>query len=192
MLFNRRQGMRFIAGLHEFWYRTTNGLIGGNMLGARVLLLTTTGRKSGKRYTTPLTYLEDGENLVIIASNGGAETDPNWWRNLQADPQALVQVGSQHKELRAEAARGAERNRLWSAVTTRYPVYRRYAEATKREIPVVVLRANIAEEAIAREAQATETGTFDDVPRNVESAPAPAAAEDVSHTGDAENAADVP
>ncbi len=108
MLFNRRQGMRFIAGVHEFWYRATNGLVGGNLFGARVLLLTTTGRKSGKRYTTPLTYVEDGDNLVIIASNDGADSDPNWWRNLQASPDALVQVGGQHTELCAEAVVGAE------------------------------------------------------------------------------------
>ena len=190
MLFNRRQGMRFMAGVHEFWYRATNGLIGGNLFGARVLLLTTTGRKSGKRYTTPLTYLEDGENLVVIASNGGADTDPNWWRNLRADPQAMVQVGPQHKELHAEAALGAERDRLWSAVIARYPVYRRYADATKREIPVVVLRAKVAAEASVREPQADETSTVGDAPGDVEVAHAPAATEDASNRGDAGNTAD--
>ena len=154
MLFNRRQGMRFIIGVHEFWYRATNGLVGGNLFGTRVLLLTTTGRKSGKRYTTPLTYLEDGDNLVVIASNSGADTDPNWWRNLKASPDALVQVGGRHRELHAEAAVGAERDRLWSAVTERYPVYQRYERATKRAIPVVVLRphADGTEAAVGRQA----------------------------------------
>jgi F420H(2)-dependent quinone reductase len=178
MLFNRRQGMRFMAGVHEFWYRATNGLIGGNLFGTQVLLLTTTGRKSGKRYTTPLTYLEDGENLVIIASNGGADTDPNWWRNLRADPQAMVQVGPQHRELHAEAALGAERDRLWSAVTARYPLYRRYADATKREIPVIVLRAEVAAEAAVRESPTDEIRKADDAPGELESAHAPAATED--------------
>jgi deazaflavin-dependent oxidoreductase (nitroreductase family) len=188
MFFDRRQGMRLIAGVHEFWYRATNGLIGGNLFGARVLLLTTTGRKSGKRYTTPLTYLEDGDDIVIIASNNGADTDPNWWRNLRADPQALVQVGAQHKELHAEAARGAERDRLWSAVTKRYPVYRRYAEATKREIPVVVLRAKVASEPAAHAAQAAETDKVDDAPGEVGIAHEPAMPEDRSNRGDAGNA----
>jgi F420H(2)-dependent quinone reductase len=183
MLFNRRQGMKFIAGVHEFWYRATNGLIGGNLLGARVLLLTTTGRKSGKRYTTPLTYTEDGENLVIIASNNGADTDPNWWSNLQADPRARVQMGPQHKELHAEATRGAERDRLWAAVTERYPVYRRYAEATKREIPVVVLSAKVATEPTVREPQPDETMKIDDPRGDIQ-------IEDASERGDAGNTAD--
>ncbi len=188
MLFNRRQGMRLIAGVHEFWYRATNGLIGGNLFGAKVLLLTTTGRKSGKRYTTPLTYMEDGENLVIIASNNGSDTDPNWWRNLKADPQAMVQVGSQYKELHAEAALGAGRDRLWSAVTERYPVYRRYAQATKREIPVIVLHAPT--EPTAREPQTDEASTVNDAPVDVEIARAPAATQDAANRGDAENTAE--
>lgn len=189
MLFNRRQGMRFIAGVHEFWYRATNGLIGGNLFGTSVLLLTTTGRKSGKRYTTPLTYLNDGENLVIIASNGGADTDPNWWRNLRADPQALVQVGRQFKDVHAEAALGTERDRLWSAVTARYPLYRRYADATKREIPVVVLRAKAAEPTV-REPQTEEPSKVDDGPEDIEIANASAATEDAPHAGDAKDTTD--
>jgi deazaflavin-dependent oxidoreductase (nitroreductase family) len=139
MLFNRRQGMRFISGIHEFWYRATNGLIGGNLFGASVLLLTTTGRKSGKLYTTPLTYLKDGEDLVIIASNNGADSDPNWWRNLKSHPSAMVQVGARQTEATAAAAVGPERERLWSTATSRYPIYRDYERRTTREIPVVVL-----------------------------------------------------
>ncbi len=190
MLFNRRQGMRFIVGVHEFWYRATNGVVGGNLFGAQMLLLTTTGRKSGKRYTTPLTYLEDGQNLVIIASNSGADTDPNWWRNLKANPHALVQVGGQHKELHAEAALGAERDRLWSAVTAQYSVYRRYAAGTKREIPVVVLRAEVAADPTVRETPTDEIRKADDARGDVETAHAPAATNDPSHRGDAGDAAD--
>lgn len=149
MLFDSRQGRKLITGIHEFWYRATNGVIGGNLLGAKVLLLTTTGRKSGKRFTTPLTYLDDGDNIVVIASNGGAATDPDWWRNLKGDPRALVQVGGRHKELRAEAADGAERDRLWAAITARHPIYRRYESATKRQIPIVVLRPNPPDAATA-------------------------------------------
>ena len=140
MFFDRRQGMRLMSGLHEFWYRITNGLIGGNLFGAKVLLLTTTGRTSGKKYTTPLTYTEDGENLVIIASNNGADVDPDWCRNLKANPSAMVQLGARHRDATAEAAVGAERVRLWSNVTKRYPIYLDYERRTAREIPVVVLR----------------------------------------------------
>src|SRR6185295_20299584 len=90
MFFDARQSTRFISQLHEFWYRATNGIIGGNVWGANILLLTTTGRKSGKRYTTPLLYLADGDNLVVIASNGGSDRDPDWWRNLIAEPHTTV------------------------------------------------------------------------------------------------------
>lgn len=139
MIFDQRQSTRLIAQLHEFWYRMTNGLIGGNILGAHILLLTTTGRKSGQHYITPLLYLDDGDNLVIIASNGGAERDPDWWRNLKADPAPMVQVGGKHMPVHAEAASGDERARLWSKIVARYPVYRGYEQRTDREIPVVVL-----------------------------------------------------
>ena len=140
MFFDRRQGVKLMTALHEFWYRMTNGLVGGNVFGTKVLLLTTTGRKSGKRYTTPLSYVDDGDNLVIIASNGGSDRDPDWWRNLKTTGLATVQIGATHHDVQAEAAVGAERDRLWSEVTTRHPVYRGYERRTKREIPVVVLR----------------------------------------------------
>lgn len=139
MLFNARQSMKFMATVHEFWYRLTNGLVGGNLLGVRILLLTTTGRKTGKRYTTPLLYLEDGDAFVVIASNGGADRDPDWWRNLRTHPMGLVQVGAAHRDVRAEAASGAARDRLWSTITTRYPIYRQYQRRAQREIPVVLL-----------------------------------------------------
>lgn len=140
MLFDQRQSVKLMTQVHEFWYRMTNGLIGGNVLGAHILLLTTTGRKSGKRYITPLLYLDDGDDLVIIASNNGADRDPDWWRNLQADAAPMVQIGGKHKAVHAEEARGDERARLWSKIVARYPVYRGYERRTDREIPVVVLR----------------------------------------------------
>lgn len=139
MFFDARQSIRVISQIHEFWYRMTNGLVGGNVLGAHILLLNTTGRKSGKRYTTPLLYVEDGTDLVVIASNGGAERDPDWWRNLRAEPETTIQVGGKHKDVHADVATGAERDRLWSKITSRYGVYRDYERRTSREIPVVVL-----------------------------------------------------
>ena len=139
MFFDRRQGAKFLTGLHEFWYRATNGLVGGNIFGARVLLLTTTGRKTGRRHTMPLTYIEDGDRFVIIASNGGADADPDWWRNLRTNSSAMIQIGARHLDVRASAATGDERARIWGAVTKRYPVYRDYERQTTREIPVVVL-----------------------------------------------------
>ncbi len=135
-----RMMMRMISGTHEFWYRLSGGLIGGRLGKAPVLLLTTTGRKSGRRRTTPLVYLPDGDNMVIIASNGGSDRHPGWWLNLRADPEAEVQVGRDVKAVVAEKAVGEERNRLWGEVVEMYHGYDEYQRGTKREIPVVVLR----------------------------------------------------
>jgi len=134
--------IRWISALHEFWYRLSDGWIGSNVMGAPILLLDTTGRKTGRRYTTPLLYLNDGDHLIVIASNGGSDRDPAWWRNLRAAPQVEVQVQNKRKRVRAEAAQGDERARLWAKITSRYPVYRSYERRTTRQIPVVVLRTD--------------------------------------------------
>jgi deazaflavin-dependent oxidoreductase (nitroreductase family) len=134
-----RPGARIFMAAHEFWYRLTNGMIGG-WAGAPMLLLTTKGRKSGQPRTTPLLFMPDGENYIVIASYGGSDHDPQWWRNLQANPDAEVQVFSRRRQVRAEAATGEERTRLWNRVSTSYPIYRWYESRTSREIPVVVLR----------------------------------------------------
>ena len=132
---------RTISGTHEFWYRMTGGLVGGSLGRLPVLLLTTTGRKSGKKRTMPLVYLPDGDNMVVIASNGGADQHPAWWLNLRAHPKAEVQVGRDAKTVVAEKAQGEERKRLWSAVVEMYHGYDEYRRMTEREIPVVILRA---------------------------------------------------
>jgi len=135
-----RMMMRMISNTHEFWYRLTGGLIGGRFGRVPILLLTTTGRKSGRRRTTPLVYLADGENMVIIASNGGSDKHPEWWLNLRADPKAEVQVGRDVRAVVAEKASGDERDRLWREVNELYHGYDGYQRSTDREIPVVVLR----------------------------------------------------
>ena len=133
--------MRMISGTHEFWYRLSGGLIGGRVGGLPILLLTTTGRKSGKKRTMPLVYLPDGDNMVVIASNGGADQHPAWWLNLRANAQAEVQVGSNSKSVTAEIATGEERERLWRQVVEMYHGYDEYRRMTEREIPVVILRS---------------------------------------------------
>jgi F420H(2)-dependent quinone reductase len=135
-----RMMMRLISGTHEFWYRMTGGLIGGSLGRLPVLLLTTTGRKTGRKRTTPLVYLPDGENMVIIASNGGSDRHPEWWLNLRANRKAEVQLGPDVKTVVAEKAQGAERERLWREVNELYHGYDEYSRMTDREIPVVVLR----------------------------------------------------
>ncbi len=128
------------SAVHEYWYRLTGGVLGGSIMGRRHLLLATTGRKTGVRRTTPLMYLEDGENLVVIASNGGNPQHPNWWLNLQKNPQAEVQLRSEKRRVKAEEATGEERERLWRAVVEVYSGYEGYQKSTERQIPVVVLR----------------------------------------------------
>lgn len=132
--------MRMISGTHEFWYRLSGGLIGGRIGGLPILLLTTTGRKSGKKRTMPLVYLPDGDNMVIIASNGGSDRHPAWWLNLKDNPQANVQLGRDETTVVAEKATGEERERLWRQVVEMYKGYDEYRRMTAREIPVVVLR----------------------------------------------------
>jgi len=125
--------------VHTALFRLTNGRIGGRMGTQRILLLTTTGRASGRRRTVPLTYFEDGERLVIIASAGGAPRDPAWWRNLQLRPEAHVQVGRERRAVRARIASPEERARLWPRVKRENPAYAEYEKRTSREIPVVLL-----------------------------------------------------
>jgi len=135
-----RAVMRTISGTHEFWYRLSGGLIGGHLGRLPILLLTTTGRKSGRKRTTPLVYLPDGENVVVIASNGGSDRHPEWWLNLRSEPTAEVQVGPDVSTVVAVKAEGDERDRLWRDVVELYHGYDEYRRMTKREIPVVVLR----------------------------------------------------
>ena len=115
-------------------------MIGGRVRGAPVLLLTTVGRKSGNRRTTPLLYLEDGENLVLVASYGGRDQDPAWFTNLKQNPVVEVQIRGEKRTMRAEQASWEEKGKLWSLLTGVYHQYEDYQRKTKREIPVVILR----------------------------------------------------
>jgi deazaflavin-dependent oxidoreductase (nitroreductase family) len=128
-----------LTGLHSLLYRSSNGMIGGTIANSPVLLLTTTGRRSGKQRTVPLLYLPDGRNFVLVASNGGAVRHPNWWLNLQTTGEAWIQVKRIRRRVKAEQASAAEKERLWPRLTAMYPGYQRYQEITDRDIPVVIL-----------------------------------------------------
>jgi deazaflavin-dependent oxidoreductase (nitroreductase family) len=104
-----------------------------------VLLLTTRGRRSGKARTTPLTFFRDGRDLVVIASNGGADRAPDWSLNLQQDPRAVVQIGTDELTVEARTASPEERERLWVGITATYPGYAAYQRKTTRRIPVLIL-----------------------------------------------------
>lgn len=130
---------RYGGALHRFLYRASGGRVGGRLWGLRVVLLTTTGRRSGKRRTVPLCSLRDGEDTVVIASFGGLDRPPAWWLNLGAHPDALLEDGRERRPVRARPASPEERARLWADVTERAPGYLDYERRTARPIPVVIL-----------------------------------------------------
>ena len=132
--------MKIFSRTHTFWYRVSGGAIGGSMGGAPIALLTTTGRKSGKKYTTPLQSIEDGDNIIFIASNAGHKVHPQWWLNLKANPDATVLIKRDERKMVAEAATGEERTRLWQKAVDQYAGYADYEKTADREIPVVVLK----------------------------------------------------
>src|ERR1700732_2956168 len=103
------------------------------------LLLTTTGRKSGEKFIFPLYYGKAGDSYIVVASKGGAPQHPNWYRNLVANPEVDVQVGTAKMKARARTATGEERARLWQEALKFWPPYADYQKKTEREIPVVVL-----------------------------------------------------
>lgn len=131
---------KVINTIHIRLYRLTRGRLGHRAAGLASLLLTTTGRKSGVARTVALTYVPDGQDFVVVASNGGANRDPAWWLNLRATPQATVQVGADLVPIVAHAADPDERARLWPTLTAANPFYTRYEQLTARAIPVVILR----------------------------------------------------
>ena len=137
---NNRLVIRVLSKTHAFWYRLTGGTLGGRMRGMPVLLLTTTGRKSGKPRATPLTYLEYGGDIVVIASNSGDDRDPGWWRNLKTHPDATIQLKRDRRPVRAERATAEEKARIWPELIARNADYDDYARRTTRDIPVVILK----------------------------------------------------
>ncbi len=120
-------------------YRESGGEHGYHWRGTTVLLLTTTGRRSGEARTTPLIFAGDGDRWVIVASKGGAPEHPAWYENLLAHPEAEIQVMAEEIPVTATTASGEERTRLWSLMTDAWPAYDEYQTKTEREIPAVIL-----------------------------------------------------
>ena len=124
---------------HVRVYRETGGAQGYHWRGTEILLLTTTGRRSGEPRTTPLIHRTDAGRWVIVASKGGAPEDPAWFSNMQADPDATIQVLAEEIPVRMSVAEGEERERLWKLMTEVWPAYDEYQAKTDRTIPIVVL-----------------------------------------------------
>jgi F420H(2)-dependent quinone reductase len=121
-------------------YRRSGGRIGGTMRGVPLLLLTTTGRRSGRPWTVPLMYQPNGDGWVLVASNGGSDRHPTWWLNLRSNPDASIQIGRDVHRVTAAETTGAERDRLWRLMAGVYSGYEQYTKKTSRTLPVVSLQ----------------------------------------------------
>jgi len=133
------RGLRWTGKLNVPVYRLSGGRIGGKVGQAPVLLLTTTGRKSGQKRTCPVVYLPDGGNVVLIDTNAGNERLPAWSHNLRANPDAEVELGRERRTVRARRAEGEERDALWRAHNVQYSGFDEYDAKLEREPSVWVL-----------------------------------------------------
>ena len=129
---------------HVRRYRETDGEVGHDWLGTQTLLLTTIGRQTGKERTTPLIYGRIGDDYLVVASKGGADTPPAWYVNLSDDPEVEVQIRGERFNARARTATATEKPELWSQMVGHWPAYDDYQRKTDREIPVVVLERDEA------------------------------------------------
>jgi len=130
----------FVGRIHRAVYRATRGRVGARLAGLDMLLLTTTGRRSGQPRTQPLACFRDGDAWLVVASNGGQDRHPAWFLNLEACRDARIRIGREEFAVRAQVAEGEQRARLWPWLQERNPPYARYEQRTERQIPVVILQ----------------------------------------------------
>ncbi len=140
-----RTFLKYLGRAHVACYRRTGGRIGGRWrVGAAlrkpvpILLLDHVGRTSGAPYTTPLLHLRDGQDAIVVASSGGMDREPQWYRNLMAHPDTSIQIGSTVRKVHARTAGATERARLWPLLVDVYADFASYETWTDREIPVVI------------------------------------------------------
>jgi deazaflavin-dependent oxidoreductase (nitroreductase family) len=121
-------------------FRANGGKVGGYFAGANMLLLHTVGAKSGAARTNPMVYVRDGDRLVVIASKGGADTNPDWYHNLLANPDVTVELGDEQFQARATAVtQEPERSRLYAKMVEHRPAFAEYEQKTSRKIPAIIL-----------------------------------------------------
>lgn len=130
---------RRLSRLHTVLFRATGGKVGKRLVANDMLLLTTTGRRSGRPHTVPLLYLRDGNRLVVFASWGGRDVHPEWYLNLLASPEAEVELPGERRRVVAHTVGGVEREVWWRRALAAYDGYATYQGRTDREIPVVEL-----------------------------------------------------
>ena len=137
--------IRRAMGLHTAVYKASGGRIGHRIPGGpSMLLLEHVGAKSGVKRTSPLLYVPDGQDVVIVASKGGYPKHPAWYHNLRANPDTVAQIGTERRAVRARVADAEERRRLWPKAVAAYSGYTGYQERTGREIPMVILERRAA------------------------------------------------
>jgi len=125
-------------------FRANAGKVGGPFEGSPMLILHTTGARSGREHMNPLVYQSDGDRLVVFASKGGAPNHPDWYHNLAANPDVTIEVGTETLAKRARIATGDERERLWTRQKQLMPGFADYQAKTARQIPVVILEPRAA------------------------------------------------
>ena len=130
---------KLFTRFNAFLLRATRGRLGGQLGAQSILLLTTTGRRSGQPRATPLSYYRDGTRYLVVASNWGKDSPPEWLLNLQRQPAASIDVRGQRWPVDGRPAAGDEQARLWALVTARNPQFTHYQQGTARSIPVVIL-----------------------------------------------------
>jgi deazaflavin-dependent oxidoreductase (nitroreductase family) len=130
---------RTVARVHTTLLRRSGGRVGSRFRGGDVVLLTHRGRRSGRTFTTPLLHVRDGDDLVVAASNGGVDAEPQWWLNLQADPRGEAEVRGRRWPVVAAPVAEADRDRLWQALMDRCPTYDSYQAKVTRRIALVRL-----------------------------------------------------
>lgn len=126
--------------VQTFVFRLTHGKGMAFMRGMPILLLNSVGRKTGKKRTTPLMYLRDGDNYVIIASNNGSDKHPAWFHNIKNSPQVEIEVPGKRIEVSPSVASESEKERLWSQLIAKAPFYEGYRKGTERSIPLIILQ----------------------------------------------------
>ena len=143
-LFVGKSLFRFFNALHIFLYRRTRGRLGSKVQGLRILLLSTIGRRSGKTRVTPLGYFEHEGSYVVIASNAGFDRHPGWYHNLRSQLRVTIEVGNRVMAAEAKVVGPDAHKQLWSKLISLSPGYARYAERTRRVIPLVALQRRLS------------------------------------------------